>query len=376
MTAVAPFDAWDGLVGHEAVRNRFRQMWVSGRWPQSLLLVGPDGIGKFEFARRLAMGLLCQQPVSALTACGSCSSCRPFLAGAHPDYLLLERDAGKRELTIDKLLGSREQRGKSGLCHDLSMRPLPGSRKVAIIRDADLLNDEAGNALLKTLEEPPEGAILILLAANLDAVLPTLRSRCQIVRLSPLTSAEVATLLQRLGWVTEPQEAVDVAALSQGSLTSARALLSPQLRQLRDQLWDSLAQPGPLPGQQVARSLQESLDAISTEVSEQRVAVAWLLQMGAEFFLSALRAAVSSTSPAAPPRAVGEWLQRRSWQAREDLADAVGAAVERCHRAVLDLDQNVAVNLCLAAWLHDLSNMCPSAPATAAVAKPAAGRRP
>ncbi|MBC8115030.1 MAG: DNA polymerase III subunit, partial [Candidatus Saccharimonas sp.] len=187
---------WSTLRGHAEQREMFRRAIARGRLSQAYLFVGPDGIGKQQFARRLAQCLLCQSPgEDQLEACGNCPGCRPFLASAHPDFLYVGRPEGKRELPIAAMAGAAERRGQEGLCHDLSIRPLAGSRKVAIIDDADTMTDECANAFLKSLEEPPERAMLFLIASNLDAVLPTIRSRCQLVRFAPLSAADIAELL-------------------------------------------------------------------------------------------------------------------------------------------------------------------------------------
>jgi len=191
---------WHDFRGHTDVREALARAWSRGRLAQAYLFIGLEGVGKRLFARKLAQCLLCRAPrTSELDACGECAGCRPFLAGAHPDFHFIDRDPGKKELTVDKFIGNREQRGKAGLCYDFSLCPLPDGRKVGIVNDADALNDEAANALLKTLEEPPEGAVLILIAANMDALLPTIRSRCQPVRFGPLSENDLGALIETQG---------------------------------------------------------------------------------------------------------------------------------------------------------------------------------
>ena len=174
-----------------------------------------------------------------MEACGECTSCRPFQAGNLPDFLFVERPEGKREVPLDLIIGPKERRGQEGLCHDLSLRPLAGSRKVAIVNDADTMNDESANAFLKTLEEPPERAVLMLIASNLDAVVPTIRSRCQLVRFAPLSRADVEALLIEQGLVSSTDEARLAGSLCEGSLTIARQLLRPELRDLRSALYSA-----------------------------------------------------------------------------------------------------------------------------------------
>lgn len=348
---------WDGLRGHREQIEMFRRTVARGRLTQAYLLVGPEGIGKQQFARRLAECLLCQQrPRNQLEACGECPGCRPFLAGAHPDFVFVERDPGKRELTVDKFLGDDEQRGRVGLCHDLALRPLPGSRKVAIINDADTMNEVSANALLKTLEEPPEGAVLFLIASNLDAVLPTIRSRCQHVRFSPLTTDDIAELLESLGLTSGREEAAAVAALSEGSLATARQLLDPGLRGLQTVLLDDLARPD-FGGLALAKKLQEGLDKLSSEASEQRVFAHWLIRFTVEFYRAALwefSGAATDVGPA--DSAARRWIDALPLTA-EDAADLVGQLIERAAQATGHIEQNVSVSLALEGLFDELARL-------------------
>ncbi|MEI8018151.1 MAG: DNA polymerase III subunit delta' [Schlesneria sp.] len=229
---------WTSLCGHAEQREMFRRTIRRHRLSQAYLFIGPEGIGKQQFARRLAQSLLCQNSgEDPLEACGDCSGCKPFLAGAHPDFLYVGCPEGKRELPIALLVGPEERRGQEGLCHDLSLAPLPGSRKVAIVDDADTMNDASANSFLKTLEEPPERAILLLIASNLDALLPTIRSRCQLVRFSALETSDIEKILLEQDLVQSDADAKFASALSEGSLSTAKQLLEPELRELRTLLY-------------------------------------------------------------------------------------------------------------------------------------------
>ena len=195
-------------------------------------------------ARTLAMSLLCERfPEKALDACGECASCRMMQAGTHPDFLSVACPEGKSELPIELLVGSLDNRGKEGLCHDLSLRPMTGRRRVAVIDDADRMSNESANALLKTLEEPPGYAIIVLIAADSSKIIPTIRSRCQAVRFRPLETSHIARLVSDLGWAEDPEEAQAAAALSGGSLAVAQQLLNPELRSLRAALFAGLSAP-------------------------------------------------------------------------------------------------------------------------------------
>lgn len=347
---------WTALRGHTLQREMFRRAVSRGRLSQSYLFVGPDGIGKKLFARQLANCLLCREPGDELEACGECASCRPFLAGNHPDFLLVERPEGKRELPLDLIAGSKERRGQEGLCHDLSLRPLEGSRKIAIVNDADTMTEESANAFLKTLEEPPERAMLILVAANLDAVMPTIRSRCQLVRFSPLPITDIEELLIELGLVTSADEARFASTLSEGSLTIARQLLRPELRGLRTTLYSALSE-GTFGGLSLAKTLLEAIDNISADTPEQRVHAHWLIRFAVEYYRSALRGLSQddSASDTGTIREAQNWAH--SLTNRAEPLELIGTLIERAVEAAGHIEQNVPVPLALETMLSDLARM-------------------
>jgi DNA polymerase III subunit delta' len=136
--------------------------------PHALLLSGPLGLGKFDFARRLAQRLLCEQPKEA--ACGHCHSCRLFSAGTHPAYLEIATSEDARQLKVDQI---------RGIGHFLSLSSTSERPKIVLIKDADEMNQNAANSLLKTLEEPPPAALILLVTARSGLLPATVISRCQ-----------------------------------------------------------------------------------------------------------------------------------------------------------------------------------------------------
>lgn len=171
---------------------------ANDRLPNGILLVGPAGVGKAVLAERLVAGLLCEQPAAAAEPCGACNGCTLRKAGHHPDLVLAEPEAGKAILGVDVV---REFNRKMFLT---SSR---GHGRVGWIPAADSMNAAAANALLKTLEEPPQGATLILAAASLAALPATIRSRCQLVPVA------IATPDTALTWLREHYPELDDAAL-------------------------------------------------------------------------------------------------------------------------------------------------------------------
>ncbi|HKT32675.1 MAG TPA: DNA polymerase III subunit delta' [Gammaproteobacteria bacterium] len=146
--------------------------WLqSGRLPHALMLTGVEGSGKQLFAGAFAARALCRSPEND-RACGHCPSCRQFAAGGHPDYHYLTRAEEKSAILVDQI---RE------LCATLALTSLHGGRKLAVLSPADAMNSNAANSLLKTLEEPAPGTLLILVTAQPARLPATIRSRCQVL---------------------------------------------------------------------------------------------------------------------------------------------------------------------------------------------------
>src|SRR5262249_10173872 len=152
------------------------------------LFTGPPGVGKKLFAVELARALLCEDPPPGrLEACDRCPACAQVGAGAHPGFATPGRPAGGHRLPIEAVRAP---------CLTVRPKAAPGHGKVAILDDADDLNEAAANCFLKTLEEPPPRSVLILVGTSPDRQLTTIVSRCQVVRFAPLPEELVAELLR------------------------------------------------------------------------------------------------------------------------------------------------------------------------------------
>jgi len=180
----------------DEARQEFAKRFGSGRMAHAVLLSGPVGLGKLHLARELAATLLCQEQETQ--ACGSCRSCQLFAGGAHPDFRLVtfevnpKNDKLRTELVIDQV---RELTASMQLTNSVS------PRKVALIYPVESMNRSAANALLKTLEEPPGDAVLLLVSHRPSRLAATIRSRCQMISIR-LPDAQLA-----INWLVENSHA-------------------------------------------------------------------------------------------------------------------------------------------------------------------------
>ncbi len=291
---------WLGIEGHDQVARAFATAADHGRVSGSYLLVGPAGVGKSTFAMALARALVCPRPRPGLEPCGACASCVQAAAGSHPDIDVVEKPEDRATIPLEALIGETAHRMREGLCWRILLAPTVGARKVAIIRDADHLSVEAANCLLKTLEEPPAGAVILLVGTALERQLPTIRSRCQIIRFRPLPADVVGRVLAREHAESGDANAIHAAAAAAGgSLARARLLLDPEVAAFRSRLVELLGRR-PVRGVDLAREAIALVEAAGKEAPPRRARLRVVLEAAVDFFRAALRHAVSGETPADP----------------------------------------------------------------------------
>jgi DNA polymerase-3 subunit delta' len=242
--------SFDEIAGQRAAVEMLRGLLGSGRIPHALLFHGSEGVGKATTARTFAAALVCGE--GGGLACGQCHSCSLIGSGNHPDLLRVGRltraeiknkerarlvshvtDASEGELGALILVDQIRK-----LNQLVGLRPRQGRRRVFLVDPAERMNREAQNALLKTLEEPPERSLLILVSARPHLLLPTVRSRCFSVGFADLPAEVLVPLLEASGVSAEEAEAR--AALSEGSVGRALSLDIDERRERRREVYEML----------------------------------------------------------------------------------------------------------------------------------------
>ncbi|MBA2453616.1 MAG: DNA polymerase III subunit [Chloroflexia bacterium] len=191
------------VIGHEEAVRGLRDAVRSGRMSHAYLITGPEGIGRSTLAMALAQALNCEHVIDE-RPCGECDSCRRIDHGAHPDVTRVDLDWQADMIAAPRGDATRSRQRLSietirWLRQDIVTRPVMGRWKVQIVDDADLFSESAPDAFLKTLEEPPSFAIIILVATSVDSVSETVRSRCRHLQLGTVSTALIRETLESRG---------------------------------------------------------------------------------------------------------------------------------------------------------------------------------
>ena len=193
---------FENLVGNEKVKEYLNSTIENKNISHSFIFVGKPGIGKKQFAHQYAEMIMCLQDGKCDGNSVKCDSCIKFEGNANPDYAEITPDG--KTLKIEQIRNLQAR---------IVEKPITSRRKVYVIDDADLMSEESQNCLLKTLEEPPEYAVIILIVSNESRILPTIKSRCVIIKFQPLTSKEIKQV--------KPELSDDLIQLLEGSLLNA-----------------------------------------------------------------------------------------------------------------------------------------------------------
>ena len=322
------------IIGQDSAIAWLRAAYLADRLPHGLIFAGPVGVGKATTARALAALFVCEHPTESLP-CGQCASCRVFSAGNHPDYHVITKE----------LIRYHDKTGKSKgidlsihvvrpeLIEPAGRKAVMGRGKVFVVEQAELMNPQAQNALLKTLEEPAGRTLIVLLTDQAGGLLPTIRSRCQLVQFTALNEAVVRDELVRRK--IDPKLARRAAELSRGSLGAA-------LKWIEDAVVDS------------AGELTAQLDA-AFEAKSPHDLPGWFKRAAEAYAQKQLERDELASKDQATREGLSLYLMIASERFRRRLADLADpaelertcAAIDAIARAETYLDANVNAAIAL-----------------------------
>jgi DNA polymerase-3 subunit delta' len=328
------------IFGHGGPAKIFQNALEEERLGHAYGLFGPRGVGKFTFALEVAKAANCLK--RSADACDTCSSCGKIERGNHPDVTVVRAASGKRSIEIRTI---------RSLIHEMGLQPMEGKRKVFIIDRAEQMTVEAANALLKTLEEPPPRSLLLLCMATLEALPPTVLSRCQMVHFFPLSADLIEKVLRERG--TAPERASFLARISMGSLGGALERLEEEIFEKKDEIIGLVYPSADRDATEQASHFVELLTRGLSSLEAKRSALLDGLRFLLFFFRDLLilqggSGAPEETIPLYNEERRGE-LCREAGRLSEDrlvgILDHLFAAEDQlCHNANLDLAVEVMVS--------------------------------
>jgi len=326
------------ITGHAAALAGLKAALLGIRPGHAYLFVGPDGVGKYPTACEAAKMLVCERPQG--DACEACRSCHLATRSAHPDIHLVQPAEGKRFISLEQI---------QELCGQYALRP-HGPRRVAVIRDADRMTEEAANALLKTLEEPPDWGTLFLTSSRPSALPETILSRCQTLRFGPLSREDVMAILGKQGSVS-PEDARFAAAVADGSAGQAAQFLSQGGTELRQAVLERLARLTAQDNFDMAAFARDHAAEAGAGLEDRRAALRRLFQIILRYYrdLMALQAGLPATAlvnASSAPLLTQQASRLTPW--------AVEKAIEITLEAWERLNRNANVNLLLERYFYEL----------------------
>ena len=331
MTTSLITDNWN-LTGHHWAVDMLRKHIVRETTRHAYLFAGPPGVGRRTLALRFAQALNCPTPLEAGVPCGVCRDCRQIESMKHADLTVVESESEGGILKVDQIREARKL---------LTLKPFQSKYRVALFLRFQEANDNAANALLKTLEEAPSYAVLILTADNAEQLLPTIVSRCEVLRLRPLRVEEVQRELENRG--LENSRAKLIAHISGGRMGYAIRLIENDslLDQRDERLNDLLAL---LPASRVEKFLYADKLSKDKDVMQQTIL----------FWLSYWRDVMLRTAQAETPLVnVDRNLEIEDLASRMDLS-ASRRVVGGLEDALEKMDKNVNSKMLAEVMLMDL----------------------
>jgi len=377
-------------VQYQSDAHRQMQRAISqGRMAHAYIFHGPDGVGKEMFARALSQRLLCDKPVEAILkqpatageeaiqqGCGKCQECVAVANGSHPDvhsvYRQLIREHPDAALRKRKALELGVNVIRHFVVDKASLTPLRGKMKIYIIREADRITIAAQNALLKTLEEPPGAALIILLATHLSRLLPTTLSRCQVLAFNPLPDAFVRQTLSETQPELTPAHASWYARMAGGSMGTATVACNDNQFDTNTKLIDQLVSLSAQSSSGISRAWIEESKSMSSQfrqrdpdISESeasRRGLLLLIKLAATWYGDILHLLAHDDAGLINAQNQAQ-LQRVS---RRMQLDHAIEAIRRCSLAEYHLQRNANTQLSIETLVNDLARLSTGKPAISA----------
>ncbi len=323
---------WD-LLGHDWAARLLTEHIAGGRLRHAYLFTGPRGAGRRTLALRLTQAVNCLQPPAPGVPCGACSACQRIARMQHPDLAVVQAETEGGVLKVE---------GVRDLQHSLSLAPYEARYRVALLLRFEEANPSAANALLKTLEEPPPQVLLLLTAESAEGLLPTIPSRCEVVRLKALPLQAVEDGL-RSRWGLDPERARLLAHLSGGRPGYALRLhQQPELLEQRRQWLDDHIRL-------LSANRLERFD-YAEKISKDKDVARQALEAWLSFWRDILLRTASATTPLSN---LDRTAEIESLAAKADLACA-RRAIAAIEKTLERLGRNVNARLATEVLLLDL----------------------
>ena len=313
--------AFADIIGQTKAKAFLRRAMAGDRLAHGYLFAGPDGVGKKSMARALAAALLCTAPLDQ-RPCGHCGGCVKYQSGSHPDLLTIVPDGAMVKI------GQVRELKKS-----LSFPPFASGMRVVIVEDVQTMRREAGNSLLKILEEPPPDNILLLIASDAEPVLPTIVSRCQVIPFTPMAPDETAIVLSRIYPEHTSDEIQTLVQLSGGCPGRLQDEHSGQILTLRQECIQliSTTDGG------AARSVEQALE-LAVRMAELKEGLPTLFDMLALFFKDVMLAKLGQQVQAGGDE-MDQARERWNLQQLSDMVETVDhahlAIARNCNRGLV-----------------------------------------
>jgi len=331
------------VLGQEAAKRLLGAALRGGRLAHAYLFHGPSGVGKTTLARSLFRAALC--PRSPGEGCGACPTCARVDRRAHADVHELLVPEGKRSIPVEDVRALIAETGR---------KPVEGALRFFLVDDAHRLGEESANALLKTLEEPPAGTVLVLTALRREAVLRTVASRCQGVRFFRLPEAEVEKALLDRRVAPDAAAARSAARLAEGSLGDAETLVRGGWLGARGEIAEALVAAAvarePFAGARRLLAAAAALAGESKSREEKRDGLRTALRLSGALLRDAALAAVLP-DPASVRRLLPDLASASDRLARALGADGAARAAHLAERSVERLDRNLREELVIECFL-------------------------